>query len=76
MNDALRHRIKEIAASRIFFGYRRITVLLRREGWKVNSKRVYRLYKEEETCISSASAEKCSLGIKSEMIDGFRYRSL
>jgi putative transposase len=39
-------RIKEIAATRVRYGYRRIHVLLRREGWPVNPKRVYRLYSE------------------------------
>ncbi len=39
-------RIKEIAATRVRYGYRRIHVLLRREGWPVNVKRVYRLYRE------------------------------
>ena len=42
---ALMERIKEIAATRIRYGYRRIHVLLRREGWAINQKRVYRLYK-------------------------------
>jgi putative transposase len=40
----LRHRIKEIAAIRVRYGYRRIHTLLQREGWLVNHKRVYRLY--------------------------------
>jgi len=39
-------RIKEIAATRVRYGYRRIHVLLHREGWRVNPKRVYRLYRE------------------------------
>jgi putative transposase len=43
----LRLRIKDIAAVRVRYGYRRIHVLLRREGWTVNHKRVYRLYREE-----------------------------
>lgn len=43
----LRQRIKELAAVRVRYGYRRIHILLRREGWKVNAKRVYRLYREE-----------------------------
>lgn len=43
----LRKRIKEIASVRIRYGYRRIHVLLRREGWAINEKRVYRLYKQE-----------------------------
>jgi putative transposase len=42
----LTERIKEIAATRVRYGYRRIHVLLRREGWQVNPKRVYRLYRE------------------------------
>ena len=37
-------RIRDIAMSRPRFGYERIHVLLRREGWHVNLKRVHRLY--------------------------------
>ena len=37
-------RIKDLAAARVSYGYRRIHVLLKREGWQVNHKRVYRLY--------------------------------
>lgn len=44
--DALRARIRELAAERPRWGYRRIHVLLRREGWAVNRKRVQRLYRE------------------------------
>ena len=40
-------RMKEIAAARVRYGYYRIYILLRREGWMVNHKRVYRLYREE-----------------------------
>lgn len=39
--EALRKRIRELAAERQRFGYRRLTVLLRREGWKVNAKCVW-----------------------------------
>ncbi len=42
----LTERIREIAATRVRYGYRRIHVLLRREGWRVNAKQVYRLYRE------------------------------
>jgi putative transposase len=44
---ALRLRIREIAQTRVRYGYRKIRVLLNREGWKVGKKLVYRLYKEE-----------------------------
>jgi putative transposase len=43
----LKTRIREIAETRMRYGYRRIHVLLRREGWDVNKKRIYRLYKEQ-----------------------------
>ena len=42
----LKMRIKELAAIRVRYGYRRIHVLLRREGWAVNAKRIHRLYRE------------------------------
>lgn len=42
----LRERITEIAEQKRRYGYRRIYVSLRREGWAVNRKRVYRLYRE------------------------------
>jgi putative transposase len=45
--DALRRRLRELAASRVHLGYQQLTVYLRREGWAVNHKRVYRLYVEE-----------------------------
>lgn len=44
---ALRLRIREIAHARPRFGYLRIHVMLRREGWSVNKKRVYRWYRHE-----------------------------
>jgi putative transposase len=43
----LRMRLRELAAARVRYGYRRLTVLLRREGRQVNAKRGYRLYCEE-----------------------------
>ena len=44
---ALRIRLRDLANARIRYGYRRLHVLLRREGWKINAKRVYRLYLQE-----------------------------
>lgn len=43
----LRDRLRELAAERRRFGYRRLHVLLRREGWVVNHKLVHRIYREE-----------------------------
>jgi putative transposase len=50
----LRMRLRELAGSRVRYGYRRLTVLLRREGWAVNAKRVYRLYREEGLQVRTA----------------------
>jgi putative transposase len=49
--EPLRSRIREIAAVRVSYGYRRVHVLLRREGWPINRKRVHRLYREEGLCL-------------------------
>lgn len=43
----LKQKIRDIAYSRVHYGYRRIHVVLQREGWEINHKRVYRLYCEE-----------------------------
>jgi putative transposase len=43
----LRERLRALAEQRRRFGYRRLTIPLRREGLRVNHKRVYRLYREE-----------------------------
>jgi putative transposase len=46
-DEPLRKRLRELANERRRYGYRRLHVLLRREGWVVNHKRVYRLYRAE-----------------------------
>src|SRR5262245_46190597 len=43
---ALRQRIREIADTRVRYGYRRVHVLLLREGWAINHKRSRRLYRK------------------------------
>jgi putative transposase len=47
----LRLRLRDLAATRVRYGYRRLHVLLRREGWQINHKRVYRRYREEGLAI-------------------------
>lgn len=46
-DSALRLRIREITETRVHYGYRRVHVMLRREGWRDNHKRIYRLYCEQ-----------------------------
>lgn len=54
----LRRRIQEIAAARVRYGYRRIHVLLQREGWAVNAKRVWRLYRLENLQLRSKTPKR------------------
>jgi len=54
----LSKRIKEIAQTRVRYGYRRIHVLLRREGWPVNVKRVCRLYREQGLQLRNKSPKR------------------
>ncbi len=61
-----RERLRELAAERRRFGYRRLHVLLRREGWIVNHKRVYRLYRAEglsvrKRCRKRVARERCPM---------------
>jgi len=51
-------RIKELAMTRIRFGYLRLTVLLQREGWPVGKKLVYRLYRELKLQVRSKRRKK------------------
>ncbi|MBP2859972.1 transposase [Dickeya oryzae] len=46
-DSALRLRIREITEPRVHYGYRRVHVMLRREGWRDNHKRIYRLYSQQ-----------------------------
>ncbi len=57
-NRALEVRLKELAAVRVRYGYRRLTILLRREGWRVNAKRVYRIYRQENLSVRTKARTK------------------
>ena len=69
---ALRARIRELAAVRVRFGYRRLTVLLRREGWKVNTKRVYRLYSLDGLAVRTKVRKKIARRARVPMIQATR----
>ena len=50
---ALRARMHEIARARVRYGYRRIHVLLKRDGWRLGKNQMYRLYREEQLQLRS-----------------------
>jgi len=61
---ALRMRLRELAMSRPRYGYRRLYVLLRREGWVVNHKRVLRLYREESLAVRTKRRRKLAARLR------------
>src|SRR3954447_4299893 len=63
----LRERLKALAAQRRRFGYRRLWVLLRREGHAVNKKRVYRLYRQERLMVRRRGGRKRAVGTRAPM---------
>lgn len=63
-DGALRERLKALAQQRRRFGYRRLYVLLRREGQVVNKKRVQRLYREERLTVRRRGGRKRAMGTR------------
>ena len=63
-DGALRERLKALAQQRRRFGYRRLHVLLRREGQVVNKKRVQRLYREERLTVRRRGGRKRAMGTR------------
>lgn len=64
----LRDRMKAIAHERRRFGYRRLHVLQRREGYVVNHKRLFRMYREEKLSVRRRGCRKRALGTRAPMV--------
>ncbi len=68
-NDTeLREAIKRVSAERKRFGYRRIHVMIEREGFKVNHKKLRRIYREEGLQVRKRGGRKRALGTRRPMI--------
>ena len=63
----LRQRLRDLASERRRFGYRRLGLLLAREGIKMNTKKLYRLYKEERLAVRKRGGRKRALGTRRPM---------
>jgi len=63
----LRARMKERASERRRFGYRRLHILLRREGWELNWKKLYRVYREEGLTVRKRGDRKRAVGTRTPM---------
>lgn len=67
-DDRLRERMKALAHERRRFGYRRIHVLLKREGHRVNHKKLFRLYREEKLTVRKRGGRKRAIGTRAPML--------
>lgn len=63
----LRSRLREIAAVRRRFGYRRLHILLRREGLTLNHKKLRRIYAEERLQVRRRGGRKRALGARAPL---------
>lgn len=59
---ALRQRLRDLAGLRRRFGYRRLLILLRREGQEINHKKLFRLYREERLSVRRRGGRKRAMG--------------
>jgi putative transposase len=57
-DDPIREPLRALAALRPRWGYRRLHILLQREGWVCNHKRVYRLYRQEQLAVRRRKRKK------------------
>jgi putative transposase len=64
---AVRARMRELAAIRRRFGYRRLLVLMRREGLAMNHKKFRRLYREERLQVRRRGGRKRALGTRAPL---------
>jgi putative transposase len=66
-DSMLRQRLRELAAQRRRFGYRRLGWLLEREGYVMNRKKLYRLYREEKLMVRRRGRRKRAIGSRAPM---------
>jgi putative transposase len=66
-DEGLRSKLRELASQRRRFGYRRLGLLLARQGIKLNHKKLYRLYKEERLSVRKRGGRKRALGTRAPM---------
>jgi putative transposase len=59
-DEALRGKVVQLAREKPRYGYRRLHVLLRREGEAINHKRLYRIYREAGLCLRRKKRKHCA----------------
>jgi putative transposase len=66
-DEDLRATLRELASQRRRFGYRRLGLLLARQGVRINHKKLYRLYREERLSVRKRGGRKRALGTRAPM---------
>jgi putative transposase len=66
-DEGLRAKLRELASQRRRFGYRRLGLMLERQGIKLSAKKLYRLYKEERLTVRKRGGRKRALGTRAPM---------
>jgi len=66
-DEELRATLRELASQRRRFGYRRLWLVLKRQGIRLNRKKLYRLYKEERLSVRRRGGRKRALGTRAPM---------
>ena len=64
----IRKRLRELAEQRRRFGYRRLHILLAREGIRLNHKKLYRIYREERLTVRKRGGRKRALGTRAPLL--------
>ena len=67
-DERLRARLRDLAGERRRFGYRRLGILLAREGLNANHKKLYRIYREEGLAVRRRRGRKRATGTRRPMV--------
>jgi putative transposase len=67
-DEGLRAKLRDLASQRRRFGYRRLGLMLKRQGIKLSPKKLYRLYREERLTVRKRGGRKRALGTRAPMM--------
>ena len=67
LDTELRARLRKLSTERRRFGYRRLHILLKREGWHMNWKKLYRIYREKGLSVRKRGRRKRAVGTRTPM---------
>lgn len=75
-DETIRKRLRELAHERRRFGYRRLHILLKREGFTMNLKKTYRLYREEGLAVKRRKGRKRAIGTRTPLPGALHFNHI